>query len=275
MGLAMELGLRTPTLQRARGAVEVIAAVRDGRSVIADLRHAGSAKALFPRGDHARLEATLINTTGGIAGGDEFSYAGTAGEGAWLGLTTQAAERAYRARGSEIGRMTVRLAAGTGGRIDWLPQETILFDGAALDRRLEADLAADAVLLAVEAVVFGRAAMGECLARIRFTDQWRVRREGRLIYADALRIRDADALARPALLGGAGAMASVLLASPRADAMLGSVRRLLPEDAGASMVRPGVLAVRVLAPDGLALRRVLTPVLETLRPAPLPSMWRM
>jgi urease accessory protein len=275
MGLAMELGLRAPTLQRARGAVEVVAALRGGRSVVADLRHAGSVKALFPRGDHERLEATLINTTGGIAGGDEFSYAGTAGEGAWLGLTTQAAERAYRARGGEIGRMTVRLAAGVGGRIDWLPQETILFDGAALDRRLEADLAADAMLLAVEAVVFGRTAMGERLARIRFTDQWRVRREGRLIYADALRIRDADALARPALLGGAGAMASVLLASPRADAMLGSVRRLLPEDAGASMVRPGVLAVRVLAPDGLALRRALTPVLETLRQAPLPSMWRM
>jgi urease accessory protein len=198
MGLAMELGLRTPTLQRARGAVEVIAAVRDGRSVIADLRHAGSAKALFPRGDHARLEATLINTTGGIAGGDEFSYAGTAGEGAWLGLTTQAAERAYRARGSEIGRMTVRLAAGTGGRIDWLPQETILFDGAALDRRLEADLAADAVLLAVEAVVFGRAAMGECLARIRFTDQWRVprrlRREKRLEDLCPDRLRDAWAV---------------------------------------------------------------------------------
>ena len=84
--------------------------------------------------------------------------------------------------------MTVGLSAAVGARLDWLPQETILFDGSALVRRLEVDLAGDARLLAVEAVVLGRAAMGERITGLSFVDQWRVRRDGKLVYADALRL---------------------------------------------------------------------------------------
>jgi urease accessory protein len=140
---------------------------------------------------------------------------------------------------------------------------------------LDADLGGDARLLVVEPVVFGRAAMGERITAIRFLDCWRIRRDGWLVHAEATRINgSADLLARPALLGGSGAMASVLLAGENAGALLAPVRRLLVGEAGASLVRPGVLTVRILAPDGWELRRRLTPVLETLRQAPLPSMWR-
>jgi urease accessory protein len=265
-----------PPLARARGSVRVRAVRRGGRTVLADLRQEGSARLLLPRGDGPMLDAALLVTAGGITGGDVVACDGAAGEGAWLGLTTQAAERVYRARPGETGRVTVRLSAAAGARLDWLPQETILFEGSAMARRLEVELAADAVLLAVEPVVFGRAAMGERITRLRFGDQWRIRRDGRLIHAEALRIGgSAGLLARPATLGGAGAMASIVFASERAEAMLDPVRRLLPQEAGASVVRPGVLAVRMLAGDGFELRRRLVPVLRTLRGAPLPSMWMM
>lgn len=263
-------------LPRARGSVLVRAVVRGGRSVVADLRQAGSAKVLLPRGDGPMLDAALLVTAGGITGGDAFHWDAIVGEGGWLGLTTQAAERAYRARPGETGRVTVRLSAAAGARVDWLPQETILFDGSALARRLDVDLAGDAVLLAVEPLVFGRAAMGERITGVRLTDQWRIRRDGRLVHAEALRFAGSAAeLARPAVLAGAGAMATVILASCDADAMLAPVRRLLPDGAGASVIRPGLLAVRVLAADGFELRRCLIPVLQALRGAPLPSMWTM
>jgi urease accessory protein len=270
-------GAGTPLpLPRARGTVTVEAVRRGGRSVLADLGQAGSAKALFPRGEGPMLDAVLINTAGGIAGGDVFSYAGRAGAGAWLGMTTQAAERAYRARPGEVGEISVRLGAEPGGRIDWLPQETILFDGSALRRRLEVDLAGDARLLAVEAVVLGRAAMGERLTGFGFVDEWRVRRDGRLVHAEALRLAGpTGGLGRPARLGGARAVASVLLAGAEAADLVAPLRRLLVGEAGASLVRPGVLAVRMLAPDGYDLRRRLLPVLELLRGAALPGMWKM
>lgn len=263
-------------LPRACGSVVVRAALRGGRTVLADLRQEGSAKVRFPRSHGPMLDATLLNTSGGITGGDRFSWQATAAPGAWLGLTTQAAERAYRARPGEIGRAAVALEAGAGARLDWLPQETILFDRSALERRLEANLAGRARLLVVEPVIFGRLAMGERISVIRFVDHWRIWRDGRLIHAETTRIAGAaELLARPALLGGAGAMATVLLAGEDAGALVGPVRRLLVGEAGASLVRPGVLVVRLLARDGWDLRRRLVPLLETLRRAPLPDMWRM
>ena len=168
-----------------------------------------------------------------------------------------------------------RLSAGTGARIDWLPQETILYDGSSLSRQLQVDLAEGARLLAVEPLVFGRAARGETITRVHLSDQWRIRMDGRLIFADALRLNGASAktLARAALLAGAGAMASVIYVGTDAEAQLGPARRLLTREAGASLVRPNVLLVRLLAGDGLDLRRNLIPLLEHLRQAALPKMW--
>ena len=268
-----------PALNRARGEARIAVRASARGTELARLRQSGSAKAMTPRRSGEDLVAVLVNTAGGVTGGDRFDYGGEAEAGSALTLSTQAAERAYRARDGEVGRVSVALKAGEDARIDWLPQETILFDGAALARRLEADLAPGARLLAAEPVILGRPAMGEAVRSLRFTDDWRIRRDGRLIYADALRlIGDArEIAARRAVLDGAGAFASLALFAPdgEAEALLAPLRALLPETAGASLIRPGVLAARIAAPTGFDLRRALIPALELLRGAPLPTVWRL
>lgn len=264
--------LRQP---RAQGQVRLSSKARGGRSVIDGLRQQGSMKALFPRPRGAALDAVLLNTGGGITGGDRFDIAASAGAGTHLTVTTQAAERAYRAQPGEIGRVRNRLVVEPGAALDWLPQETILFDGAALDRRLSADLQGDARLLLVEPVVFGRHAMGEVLRSGRFADRIDIRRDGALVFADrtALTGDIAAHLERPAVAAGAGAMATVLLACPEADRRLDAARETLPSAGGASLIREGLLFARLLAPDGFTLRKHLLPLIASLSITPLPRTW--
>ena len=145
--------------------------------------------------------------------------------------------------------MTLKLKVGPGARIAWLPQKTILYDGAALVRSLQADLAKDARLLLVEPVIFGRAAMGETVRSGPLRDTWRVRRDGKLVFADALLLEDdiAAVLTRTGMAAGAGAMASVLHIGPDAAARMSGLRQLLPDSAGCSLIRDGVLFTRMLA----------------------------
>jgi urease accessory protein len=262
---------------RARGAVVVTALAEGGRSRLGRLRQEGSLKLLFPRSAGPALEAVLLNTAGGLTGGDRMRVEAEVAPGARLLLSTQAAERAYRAAGEAPARADVALAAGHGARIDWLPQETILFEGCRLARTLRADLRADATLLAVEPLLLGRLARGERLANVALRDRWEVRREGRLVFADALRLEgDLEArLGRAATLGGARALATVLLVGPGAEAMLPPLRALLPPASGASLVREGVLVARLLAQDGFALRRALLPIITCLAGAPPPRVWTL
>jgi urease accessory protein len=262
---------------RAHGAVAVSALAEGGRSRLGRLRQEGSLKLLFPRAAGPALEAVLLNTAGGLTGGDRMRVEAEAAPGARLLLATQAAERAYRSAGGTPATADMTLAAGEGARIDWLPQETILFEGCRLHRTLRAGLHATATLLAVEPLLLGRLARGERLADAAFRDRWEVRREGRLVFADALRLEgDLEALlGRAATLGGARALATVLLTGPRAEAMLAPLRALLPPASGASLVREGVLAARLLAPDGFALRRALLPIITLLRGAPPPRVWML
>ena len=262
---------------RAQGAVRVTARRRDALTVLDKFRHSGSAKALFPGAPSERLDAVLLNTAGGVTGGDHFHYEAEAGDGAWLRLATQTAERAYRAIAPETGHLDVTLRARDNARLDWLPQETILFDGARLRRRITVDLAESARFLAVEALVFGRAAMGETVHSLALSDQWRVRRGGRLVYADALRLHgDAAAiLARPGVANGARAMASMVYIGPDAAQRLDPLRATLPETAGASLIRDGVLAARLLAADGFRLRHAITAALAPLADAPPPKVWML
>src|SRR6185369_10317318 len=169
-----------------------------------------------------------------------------------------------------------RLIAGEGAHIDWLPQETILFEGGRLDRRLEVDLADGATLTAVEAVLLGREAMGEHACDARLRDNWRIRRNGRLLHAEATTIggdpRERDG---SSLLAGALAFATVLHVAPDAERRLGAVRALLPETGGASVIGER-LTVRLLAPGGLALRRALSPIIALLSSAgSLPRLWTL
>ncbi|MCB2133095.1 MAG: urease accessory protein UreD, partial [Rhodobacteraceae bacterium] len=134
---------------------------RDGIGRLQGLRQAGSLKLLFPRPVGRGIEVVAVNTAGGITGGDRFGIRAEAGAGTLLTVTTQAAERAYRAQQDEVAAVENRVIAEAGAEVRWLPQETILFDRCALRRRLRIDLAPDARLLAAEPLIFGRAAMGE------------------------------------------------------------------------------------------------------------------
>ena len=260
---------------RAHGRLDLSTKARGVTSAIDRLRSNGSMKALFPRRP-GRVEAICINTSGGLTGGDHLQIHALAGAGSNLCLTTQAAERAYRAA-SGFARMETVLGVEAGAMLHWLPQELILFEGAALRRRLACDLAADARLLLVEPVVFGRAAMGETLRDVAFDDRIEITRTGAPLYHDALHLTG-DVLAlmkRRATAGGAGAMASVLYVAPDAEAQLAPVRAALPDTGGASLLRSDVLVLRVVAADSHELRRSLVPVLDRLSADKLPTSWRL
>lgn len=260
---------------RAEGRVRITTRAERDHTRLGTLYQQGSLKALFPHnsGEATRgLTGVLLNTAGGITGGDRFGIDAGAGPGCRFLLTTQAAERAYRAQPGEIGHLTTRLRAEAGARIDWLPQETILYEGSALNRRLEITLAADARALIVEPLVFGRVAMGEVLTRLQFTDRIDLHRDGDLVFADRTRLCGAVAPVL-ATAGAAGAMASVLLAAPDAGRFLSPARALMPHTGGVSLIRDGVLFVRLLAPDSFELRRSLIPLIEALGGGPLPRTW--
>ncbi|GJE57033.1 urease accessory protein UreD [Methylobacterium thuringiense] len=268
-----------PARQRSHGIVRL----RHGPAGVADLFESGPSRLRFPRSHGATPEAILVNTAGGIACGDRFELSVALEAGARLVVSTTAAEKIYRSDGP-VSCIDNRLDLAAGARLDWLPQETILYDGSRLRRRFEADLAADSALLVVEIVAFGRAARGERLAEGLFEDIWRIRRDGRLVYADALRLDGAiaDRLSRPAIGGGAAACATLLDASPDAESRLDEARALLERAGanGASGVEAGAsawnrhLALRCLAPDVSTLRRVLVRFLTDYRAAPLPRVWQ-
>lgn len=261
---------------RARGEIVLSSKRVAGRSVIDGLRQSGAFKAVFPR-TREQLECIVVNTAGGLAGGDRFQLSAHAGADTSLSLTTQAAERAYRALPGETAHMRTRLSAGKNARLHWLPQELILFDGCAVDRRLSIDLASDARLLMVEPVIFGRMLMGEQVTQGAFRDRIEVTREGQPLYLDGISLTGdiAAQLERPAIAAGAAAMASLLYVAPDAPARLDPVRAHLPQTGGASLLNETTLTLRLVCPDGFELRKHLLPILDTLSDASLPISWRL
>jgi urease accessory protein len=261
---------------RAKGRADLASKRRAGQSVIDDLYQAGCLRVLFPRGGPA-LNAVLINTSGGVTGGDHLSQTAQVGENSALTLTTQAAERAYRAQPDEIGEITSTLSVAENATLHWLPQELILFDGCRLHRRLDVDLAPTSRALFVEPIVFGRVTMGETLKDIHFQDRISIRRDGLPLYRDGIDLSgDASAkLAQMATANGATAMASVIYVAPDAPAHLNEVRNILPLTGGASLLADDLLVVRVLGQDSYVLRQSLMPILERLSNTALPATWRL
>lgn len=242
-----------------------------GPGGLSDLYQEGSARIRFPAADDGVCEAVLINTAGGLTGGDRLDWSLTLGGGARGRVVTQACEKLYRSTG-EAAEISVRLELAKGAELEWLPQEAILFDGARLKRSFEIDLSAGARLLALEAVVLGRQAMGETEVRAQLRDRWRVRLDGGLLFANDLRLDDpVGAIARPALLAGARAFASILLIGDDAGARLENVRDAVGADGGASAF-DGKLVCRIATRDGLTLRRVLTRTVVALGRT-LPRLW--
>jgi urease accessory protein len=234
------------------------------------LRTEGSAKAILPGGRDGR-EVVFLNTSGGLTSGDELSYRlQVAGHAV---ATTQTAERAYRAPDGPA-RMTVAISVARDGWLDWLPQETIVFDGADLDRRTSIDLAPGAGCLALETVVLGRAAMGETVQRVRFRDRREIRVDGKPLWIDPLALTGA-ALTGSATLGGARALASLVMTG---ELPLQPLRAVLDEPgvSGTATGFDGRTLVRLLAADGWPLRRQIVRVLHVLRHGrPLPRVWQI
>ncbi|PSL21189.1 urease accessory protein UreD [Shimia abyssi] len=262
---------------RAIGTALVRTKQRATETVLDDFRLSGSCRVLFPRRQDKTLEAVLLNTSGGVTSGDRFDITAIASRGTSLTLTTQAAERAYKSVDGQPGRLNNTLTIQDGAQLDWLPQETIFFDGSSLARNLSIDIAASSRFLMVEPIVFGRTAMGETVRSATLTDRVDLRRDGRLIFADRISLTgDVQShLDRPAIAGGARAMASILLAAPDAERHLEPLRDLLPPTCGVSLIRDGLLFARLLASDGHDLRAILNPVLRTLRGTDLPRTWML
>lgn len=262
-------------MQRARGEGRVETQLLDGRTRLHALYQEGAAKIRLPNTHDASLQAVLINTAGGLCGGDDIRWTARAAPGARLVLTTQACERVYRSTG-DAASITTRLSAGEGARLDWLPQETILYEAGRLDRRLEVDLAPDATFCAVEAIILGREAMGEDARGALLRDRWTIRRGGRAIHAESTRL-SADPLERDglSLLDGARAFATILYVGDDAERKLEPVRTKLAGRAGASLIGER-LVVRAIAGSGLALRRLIAPIVADLSSAgTLPRLWHL
>lgn len=263
--------------QRAEGRGHLAARLLDGRTRLRELYQEGAAKIRLPDTFDASMEAVIINTAGGLTGGDRMDWSVVAGAGTKIDVTTQACEKIYKASAGTA-EVTTRIEVGAGARVDWLPQETILFDRASLFRRLDVDLDEGAEFLAVEAVLLGRKAMGEAVETGLFRDRWRIRRSGRLIHAEELKLSEGiSALAaRQAVLGGQVAFATLLYAGPLAEAYLGKVRPLVEGPMGGASAWNDKLVVRLAAADGFSLRKILIPVISTLRNgAPVPKVWNL
>src|SRR6267378_321471 len=185
---------------RARGSVRFDVHLLEGVTRRRHLHESGSLRVRFPSPEAEGLSAVFVNTAGGIAGGDRFDIDIATGEGSSLAVTTAAAEKVYRTDGPAA-QLTIALKAAAGSHLAWLPQETILFDRARVLRRIDIDLAQSASLSLCEIVVFGRAAMGERMLHGQFVDRWRMRRGGRLVFAETIRLdgKIGEKLSQPAI----------------------------------------------------------------------------
>ena len=259
-------------MQRARGVVDLH--VSNGS--ITRFYQSGAAKALWPKTYGSMAEAVIVNTAGGVTGGDIFSYNATL-ENSALALTTQAAERAYKSRAYPA-QMSVKLIARNHAALHWLPQETILFDGCHLNRKIDVDIDTTSECLMFEALTFGRHAMKEVLSDCLFSDQWRVRCDGELVHAEALRMTGPIHAMLQHVAGGAGAelSASFLYIGPRlaqVEAQLKTVLDRLSSRVALS-VWQGRLVVRMLAPDALYGRKDIAMIIDAMREHSLPRVWQ-
>jgi urease accessory protein len=260
---------------RARGAVAFDVRSVDGVTRRGALHESGSLRVRFPSPEGEGLSAVFVNTAGGVAGGDRFDIEIAAHEGARLTLTTAAAEKVYRTTG-QAAELDIALKVDAGAHLAWLPQETILFDRAKLSRRIDIDLADGASLLLCEIVVFGRSAMGERMEQGAFVDHWRVRRGGRLIFAETVRLEGdiGKKLGQAAIANGGVAIGTALMV-PGDAALVERVREAASSFGGEAAISAwnGFAMARFCAQDAARLRADMIAVLGRASPAPLPRLW--
>ena len=266
-----------PIQQRSRGRSFAAFAALRGAVRLVDLHQAGSAKVMFPRPAGPVPEVVFLNTSGGLTGGDDLGFRLDLGPDCRALATTQTAERAYASTG-ETAALTFHAHVGAGSRLDWMPQETLLYQQSHLTRRTEIDLAPDAECLLAEMVVLGRPAMGERVTAARLTDHRLVRRAGRPVWADSLHLTPATLTnPSPALLGGARAFAVICLMAQGAEDAVTAVRAALGDGLGDALGAvsgwDGRCVVRMQAVDGWPLKQQMARILHILTGRPLPRVW--
>jgi urease accessory protein len=260
---------------RARGSVSFDVHQVDGVTRRRGLHESGSLRVRFPSPEAEGLSAVFVNTAGGVAGGDRFDIEIATGEGSRLAVTTAAAEKVYRAEGPAA-ELNIALKAAAGSHLAWLPQETILFDRARVSRRIDIDLAEGASLLLCEIVVFGRAAMGERMLRGEFIDRWRMRRGGRLVFAENIKL-DGDIgekLAMPVIAKGGVAVGTALIV-PGDQALVDRIGELSSSFGGEVGLSAwnGFAMARFCAQDAARLRADMMAVLGRATASVLPRLW--
>jgi urease accessory protein len=269
-------------LQRADGCGRVVLSGSEMGVRIVDVFQRSPVRIMFPRVGCALEEAVLVNTAGGIAGGDRLEFGVTALASASIAVTSQAAEKVYRAL-NEPARIATKLQACEAAKLAWLPQETIVFNWGRLSRETEVELSSGAELLALEWLVLGRAAHGEEMVGGHITDSWRVKKDGRLFWADCFRITDEvfPHVHRKALLSNCKAVATLIYFGPHLDARLEYLRAIAAplECHCAATSVAGLVIVRFAAKASydlrLAVRDFLQQFSRELKPGPfrVPKIW--
>jgi urease accessory protein len=259
---------------RARGAVRFDVHARDGVTRRGILHESGSLRVRFPSPEDEGLSGVFVNTAGGVAGGDRFDIEIAAADSSKLTLTTAAAEKVYRAP-AQAAELNITLKVAAGAHLGWLPQETILFDRARVRRRFDIDLDVTASLLLCEIVVFGRTAMGERMEQGEFVDHWRLRRGGKLVFAETVRLDGniGAKLARSAVAKGGAAIGTALIV-PGDEALIERLREASESFAGEVGISAwnGFAMARFCAQDAARLRADMMAVLARTGAA-LPRLW--
>ncbi|HLY58998.1 MAG TPA: urease accessory protein UreD [Stellaceae bacterium] len=252
----MKADAPAPCLRRAEGRLALRVHRSGDATQLAGLHQESPLRALFPAvAPAAPMRAVLVNCGGGLVEGDRLSVEISVGPGAVLSVTTQAAEKIYRSIGQTC-RIVSSFAVEDDALLLWLPQETILFDGARLDRRQTVFLGASARLLVAETVLFGRAARGESFATGHLHDAWRLHRDGRLVWADAIRLEGDVAAARQRNFGfeDAAGYGTIFYAGPDAPGLIDQAREVAGRHGGAATVVNAALLLRFLHEDEARLR---------------------
>lgn len=261
--------------QRSTGCGRLSIEWKNNTSSLKEFYQQGCAKIRLPDLHNAtHLEAVLINSSGGMTGGDVLDWQLTVDDGAALTVTTQACEKIY-ASASDTARTTTKLVVGENASLNWLPQETIVYNRADFSRTITADLHLTSEALFIEPMIFGRAAMGEIVEQGAVRDRWRIHQNNQLLHAEDFCLEGAvdSKLQRSAIANGNRAMATILLIAPRAEGLLTPVREILGASGAASFWN-GKLLARLVARDGYELRKSLIPVVELLNSsAALPKIW--
>lgn len=266
-----------PRFQRGRGRAALVFSQRSGRTVAARTFQGGTMKLHFPNVAAGNPpEAVLVNLGGGLTGGDRVEISASVERQASAVMTTQACEKIYRSLGDDA-VIETRLAVDDESELDWLGQPCIMFDGGRLRRETHVDLAPGSRFLGLEAVIFGRTAMGETVREGALSDAWFIRRGGELIHAERFLVSgDVDeTLSRPAVIGPNKAMATLRYVAEDASERLEEMRTILAEGPGNSAASAwnGMLLARIVAPGGYELNKELLRVLAAFRRVAPPRAW--